>query len=49
MLEGEATAIWCAHGDTVIYLLVQVQVQIDGKAIEVEAAVLETLPIWQFS
>ena len=45
LLQGGATAIRCAHGDTVLYPLAQLQVEVEGKAIEVEAAVSETLPM----
>ena len=45
LLQGEATAIGCAHGDTVVYPLAQVEVQVDSQTIDVEAAVSETLPM----
>ena len=45
MLEGEAVPIRCAHGDVVLYPLALVQVAIDGKKMEVKAAVSETLPL----
>lgn len=44
MLEGEAVAIRCAHGDTVLYPLASVQVVVDGRSMEVKAAVSEKLP-----
>ena len=43
MLEGEAVPIRCAHGDVIVYPLALLQVAIDGKRIEVNAAVSETL------
>ena len=43
-LQAEVVAIRCAHGDTVLYPLAQVQVKIDGYCLEVEAAVSDTLP-----
>ena len=45
ILEGESVTIRCAHGDTVLYPVAKVQVMVDGKAVEVEAAVSETLPM----
>ena len=42
--QAEVVAIRCAHGDTVLYPLAQVQVKIDGYCLEVEAAVSDTLP-----
>ena len=44
-VEGEAVAICCAHGDTVLYPLDQVEIEIGGQIIEVEAAISETLPM----
>ena len=45
ILEGEAVTIRCAHGDTVLYPVAKVQVMVDGRAVEVKAAVSETLPM----
>ena len=45
MLEGEAVAIRCAHGDTVLYPLALVQMVVDGRNMEVKAAVSENLPM----
>ena len=45
LLEGEAIAIRCAHGDTVLYPLAQVEVTIGGQSVDVTAAVSETLPM----
>ena len=45
MLEGEAVAIRCAHGDTVLYPLASLQVVVGTKSIQVRAAVLETLQV----
>ena len=45
MLEGEAVAIRCAHGDTVLYPLALVQMVVDGRDMEVKAAVSENLPM----
>ena len=41
--EGNAVTIRCAHGDTVFYPLADVNVEVDGLPITVEAAVSETL------
>ena len=43
--DGEAVAIRCAHGDTVLYPIARISLEVEGKPIEVEAAVSETLPI----
>lgn len=45
MLEGEAVAIRCAHGDTVLYPLALVQMVVDGRNMEVKAAMSENLPM----
>ncbi len=45
LLEGDVATIRCAHGDTVLYPLVNVRMEIDGIPIEVEAAVSDTLPV----
>ena len=45
ILQGEAVAIRCAHGDTVLYPLANVQIQVEGKVLDIEAAVSETLPM----
>ena len=45
ILEGEVVAIRCAHGDTVLYPIAQVDVTVGGQCLEVEAAVSETLPM----
>ena len=45
MLEGEAVAIRCAHGDTVLYPLALVQMVVDGRNMELKAAVSENLPM----
>ncbi len=44
-IEGCAVAIRCAHGDTVLYPLAKVSVEVDGRLMEVEAAVSNTLPM----
>ena len=45
VLEGEIVAIRCAHGDTVLYPLALVNLEINGHHTEVEAALFETLPM----
>ena len=45
LLEGESVAIRCAHGDTVLYPLAQVEVTVGGQTVEVKAAVSKTLPV----
>ena len=44
-LEGKATMVCCAHGDTVLYPLAKVHMEVEGKPIEVEAAVSDRLPV----
>ena len=44
IIEGEAVVI-CAHGDMALYPLAQITMEVDGNIIEVEAAVLSTLPM----
>ena len=41
--EGDAVTIRCAHGDTVLYPLADVNMEVDGLPITVEAAVSDTL------
>ena len=43
--EGSAIAIRCAHGDTVLYPMADVMMEVDGKEMTVEAAVSDTLPM----
>ena len=43
ILEGDSMTVRCAHGDTVLYPLVELEV--DGRSIRVEAAVSESLPV----
>ncbi len=42
LLEGE---VRCAHDDTVLYPLAQVEVSVGGRSLEVKAAISETLPM----
>lgn len=43
--ESEVIAIRCAHGDTVIYPLAEISMEVEGRKITVEAAVSDTLPV----
>ena len=44
MLEGEAIAIQCAHGDTALYPLAELEVEVDGHSCMIKAAVADRLP-----
>ena len=43
--EGVSVAIRCAHGDTVLYPVADISIDVEGKHIDVEAAVSDTLPV----
>ena len=43
--SGYAVAIRCAHGDTVLYPLAKISLEVEGQSIDVEAATSETLPM----
>ena len=43
--EGDTVTIWCAHGNTVLYPLADLEIEVDGFNFTVEAAVSETLPV----
>ena len=45
IMEGEVVAIRCTHGDTVLYPLALVHLEIKGHQIDVKAALSETLPM----
>ena len=45
LLLDQVVAIRCAHGDTVLYPLAQIKVELDGRTLDVEAAVSDTLPV----
>ena len=45
ILEGEVVAIRCAHGDTALYPLARVHLEINDHSIDVEAALSDTLPM----
>ena len=44
ILEGEAVTVRCAHGDTVLYPLSEVDLELAGKKMKVKAAISENLP-----
>ena len=44
-LEGEAVTVRCAHGDTVVYPLADVQLKVAGTHFTVRAAVADCLPV----
>ena len=45
ILDGEAVTVRCAHGDTVLYPLAEVVLQVDGVDVKTIAAVSNTLPV----
>ena len=45
IIEGEVVTICCAHGDTVLYPVASVELEVEGRHITVEAAVSDTLPM----
>ena len=45
LIEGDAVTIRCAHGDIVLYPVAQLELQVDGVPVCVEAAVSESLPV----
>ena len=44
-LAGQAITLRCAHGDTVLYPLVEVELQVDRIPLRVTAALSDTLPV----
>ena len=42
--QGETVTVQCAHGDVVTYPLTRVELEVEGRALTVEAAVSDTLP-----
>lgn len=46
LLPGEAVTIRCAHGDNVLYPLANVDLEVDGVPLTVEAAVSKSLPVY---
>ena len=45
IIEGDAVTIRCAHGDTVLYPVAQLELEVDGLPLCVEAAVSKSLPV----
>ena len=45
ILEGKSAVVRCAHGDTVLYPVAQVCMEVDGCVINTVAAVSHTLPM----
>ena len=45
LLEGRGAVVRCAHGDTVLYPMAQVCLEVDGHKINTAAAVSNTLPM----
>ncbi len=43
--EDEVIAICCAHRDTVLYPLAQISLELEGRPIEMETTVSDTLPM----
>ena len=43
LLHGEAATVLCSHGDTVLYPLARVRIDIKGIGMEVRAAVSDSL------
>ena len=44
-LEGDAITIRCVHGDTMLYPVANLKIEVDGLLLSVEAAVSKTLPV----
>ncbi|XP_065901363.1 uncharacterized protein [Dysidea avara] len=42
--QGEAVTVQCAHGDTVVYPLANMELEVHGQAVSVEVVVSEILP-----
>lgn len=39
MLDGEVVAIQCAHGDTVLYPMAELEVEVEGHLCKMQAAI----------
>ena len=44
-LEGQAVAIQCAHGDVALYPLAEVELEVEGTRVQVQAAISDNLPV----
>ena len=42
---GEAVAVWCAHGDMILYPLAGVEMEVEGLQVKVQTAVCNKLPV----
>ena len=42
IVDGQFVIIQCVHSDTVSYLLAQVELEVEGRPVTVEAAVSDT-------
>eukprot|EP00731_Ephydatia_muelleri_P021055 Em0013g782a len=45
ILDGESAVVRCAHGDSVLYPMAEVNIEVDGCTISAVAAVSDTLPM----
>ena len=45
LIPGEAVTVLCAHGNTALYPLARVTINVEGIEMEVEAAVSDSLPV----
>ena len=45
LLEGRCAVVCCAHGDTVVYPMAQICLEVDGHKINTAVAVSNTLPM----
>ena len=45
ILDGESAVVQCAHGDSVLYPMAEVNIEVDGCTISAVAAVSDTLPM----
>ena len=45
IMMGDVVTIRCAHGDTVLYPLAAVELEVDGLKMSVEPAVSQNLPV----
>ena len=45
IIEGDTVTIRCAHCDTVLYPIAQLQLEVDGTPVCVKAAVSKLLPM----
>ena len=46
-LKGHAVTIQCANGDVALYPLADVELEIEGMKVQVQAAISEELPVWE--